>query len=113
MKAVNYRELCLELAETARELSTAGAPSVVGIVGVENDYVSATQDALVKFLGGLLNFEEMTVLSLARGFGPVPAFSTKAELMGVGAKLWPDKNVKGLRLSWVELAEKLEGLYPA
>jgi len=107
-----YRELCLELAQTARKFANQGIPGCDVRNGVEDGHPTATMDLIEKIVGGPLRADEMTVVALSRCFGPAPYLDGKS-VSDIGSKLWPNKNPEGRRLSWVELAEKLEGLYPA
>ena len=106
------------LAEVAKTLFEAGIPSCVwedfgdtdettGFTDERPNYHwSATKEEAEASLGRQMSPEEVTLLSLGRYFGPTPVLSD-ALSQEVMAFVWPDGNLGGDGLDWMELAEDL------
>lgn len=98
---------CHNLARVARQFAENGVPDCAWDDGRENNSWSATKEEMEIFLGRDLTDEEITVLSLSRGFGPTQWLSDKTLV----TKLWPEGNPKGVRYEWALLAEALITFY--
>jgi hypothetical protein len=74
--------------------------------GAEDNHWSGTKEEMERELGRPLSGDEITLLSLSRGFGPTPSLGDEEtrELINL---LWPKGNPHGLRFEWELLAQKL------
>jgi len=108
-----------KLSEIAKNLFETGIPSCVWedfgevdeitgfIVAQPNYHWSSTKEEAEVALGRQMSPEEVTLLSLGRYFGPTPSLSYEMakEVMSF---IWPNGNVGGDGLDWMELAEDLD-----
>ena len=74
--------------------------------GEPTNHWSATLDTMVEHLGRKLTEAEVTLLSLSRAWGPMPAIDM-AERQEVLEAIWPHGNSCGLRMSWEDLRDAL------
>lgn len=90
----------VQLASVARRFVVNGVP--VASTDGNNDW-TATKISMETYLRRPLRDEEITLLSISRGFGPTPLLQE----WNVIRRLWPNKNVQGSRYDWDQLVEEL------
>ena len=116
---LNNNDTINKLAEIAKTLFETGIPSCVwedfgeadeitGFVDEHPNYQwSATKEEAEVKLGRKMSPDEVTLLSLGRYFGPTPSLSDSLA-QEVMAFVWPDGNLGGDGLDWMELATDLD-----
>ncbi len=99
-----------KLIETCNDLTAKSIPGWCGEPeeGGTNHW-SGTYDVMREKLARPLTDEEVSVLSLSRAYGPLPSVpeSVRQQLID---HLWPRGNPRGLRMDWVDLANRLRSL---
>jgi len=104
------QNLINNLKETALELAECGTPAAAPLdeegAGMTGHW-SATREAMEEALGRPLTEEEVTLLTLGRGYGPTPAL-TKEGAVYLLKLLWAEGNPLGEWYEWADLAAALE-----